>query len=51
MQISRHFRNLASLRLQTKLPWLTGCGLRGNGTDYDNYKGKGTITADGRRVG
>ena len=35
---------------------LTGCSLRGNGTDYndkDDYKGKrsGTITADGRRVG
>ena len=29
---------------------LTGCSLRGNGTDYstDTY---GTITADGRRVG
>ena len=28
---------------------LTGCSLRGNGTDYWNYFG--TITADGRRVG
>ena len=27
---------------------LTGCSLRGNGTDYG---GGGTITADGRRVG
>ena len=30
---------------------LTGCSLRGNGTDYDNNRGSGTITADGRRVG
>ena len=35
---------------------LTGCSLRGNGTDYDNCSwsditGTGTITADGRRVG
>ena len=30
---------------------LTGCSLRGNGTDYDNDYGRGTITADGRRVG
>ena len=33
---------------------LTGCSLRGNATDYQNgYRGrhKGTITADGRRVG
>ena len=28
---------------------LTGCSLRGNGTDYHKYDG--TITADGRRVG
>ncbi len=27
---------------------LTGCSLRGNGTDYHGY---GTITADGERVG
>ena len=30
---------------------LTGCSLRGNGTDYNSYGGSGTITADGRRVG
>ena len=33
---------------------LTGCSLRGNGTDYnskDSTYGDGTITADGRRVG
>ena len=35
---------------------LTGCSLRGNGRDYDgkgqrDYCDKGTITADGRRVG
>ena len=30
---------------------LTGCSLRGNGTDYYNNRGDGTITADGRRVG
>ena len=31
---------------------LTGCSLRGNGTDYvSNWFGDGTITADGRRVG
>ena len=30
---------------------LTGCSLRGNGTDYYNKRGDGTITADGRRVG
>ena len=35
---------------------LTGCSLRGNGTDYKADKGgrfssAGTITADGRRVG
>ena len=29
---------------------LTGCSLRGNGTDYYTYN-RGTITADGRRVG
>ena len=31
---------------------LTGCSLRGNGTDYSKHSwGDGTITADGRRVG
>ena len=33
---------------------LTGCSLRGNGTDYQDCRGEsysGTITADGRRVG
>ena len=33
---------------------LTGCSLRGNGTDYKADKDRyhpGTITADGRRVG
>ena len=31
---------------------LTGCSLRGNGTDYYNDRDDpGTITADGRRVG
>eukprot|EP01045_Picozoa_sp_COSAG04_P038845 COSAG04_NODE_10602_length_765_cov_0.794294_2_plen_68_part_00 len=30
---------------------LSGCSLRENGTDYDNSSGRGTITADGRRVG
>ena len=30
---------------------LTGCSLRGNGTDYETFSGSGTITADGRRVG
>ena len=30
---------------------LTGCSLRGNGTDYDSYDSYSTITADGRRVG
>ena len=34
---------------------LTGCSLRGNGTDYDNnsggFGGDGTITADGSFVG
>ena len=29
---------------------LTGCSLRGNGTDY-KAEYRGTITADGRRVG
>ena len=29
---------------------LTGCSLRGNGTNYYTYN-RGTITADGRRVG
>ena len=28
---------------------LTGCSLRGNGTDYRNYGGNGKITADGER--
>ena len=30
---------------------LTGCSLRGNGTDYNSKRYGGTITADGVRVG